>query len=140
MKKFFLLSFCISFLSCEPEISPINYGNDACFFCMMTIVDNQHAAELVTVKGKPIKYDAIECMIRDYKDRDQSKFALILITDFSSPGKLIEGKSAVYLISKNLPSPMGANLTGFSSESEAKIIQDEKGGKLYSWKEIVELF
>ncbi len=58
-----LLSLLFFVVGCSVEESPINYGKDACNFCKMNIVDKQHAAEIVTSKGKPFKYDAIECMV-----------------------------------------------------------------------------
>ncbi len=76
MKSIFIFSI-LSFLlvSCKVEESPINYGKDACKYCKMKIVDQQHAAEIVTKKGKPFKYDAIECMVRDIKDeKEKMKF------------------------------------------------------------------
>jgi copper chaperone NosL len=125
---------------CSIKESPINYGKDACNFCKMNIVDNQHAAEIVTAKGKPFKYDAIECMVEELKSHDENEVSLILITDYSNPGKLIDAIYATYLISENLPSPMGANLTGFSEKESAIKILDIKGGKLYSWSELKGMF
>jgi copper chaperone NosL len=135
-----LVSFVISFISCTVEESPIVYGKDACHFCKMNIVDKQHAAEIVTNKGKPYKYDAIECMVRDIKERDEKEISLLLITDYSSPGKLVNATSAIYLISEKLPSPMGANLTGFQNRSDAEKTASEKDGNLYSWDELKGLF
>ncbi len=61
----FLVSQLLS--SCQPRPEPIHYGQDACDFCRMTIVDKQHAAQMVTEKGRVYKYDAIECMLNDLK-------------------------------------------------------------------------
>jgi copper chaperone NosL len=106
----------------------------------MTIVDQQHAAEIVTKKGKPFKYDAIECMVRDIKNEKENEFSLFLINDYSRPGNLVDAKLSTYLISENLPSPMGANLTGFQNKEEAQLILKEKNGRLYTWTELKELF
>ena len=127
-------------VSCTVEESPILYGKDACNYCMMNIVDKQHAAEIVTQKGKPFKYDAIECMMRDILERDESGIALFLMTDYFTPGKLVDATKSTYLISENLPSPMGANLTGFHSKSKAEDVLVEKGGTLYSWDELKLVF
>jgi len=123
-------------IACQIEPSPIEYGKDACVYCKMNIVDKQHAAEIVTEKGKAYKYDAIECMILDIHERDEKEIALFLITDYENPGKLVDATKASYLISENLPSPMGANLTGFHSKSEAEVKHTEKGGTLYTWDEL----
>jgi len=106
----------------------------------MNIVDKQHAAEIVTNKGKPFKYDAIECMVEELKNRDENEITLLLITDYSDPGKLVDARSATYLICEKLPSPMGANLTGFKDKYQAQKVQEQKGGNIYSWIELKGLF
>ncbi len=135
-----LILISLLLVSCTVEESPIVFGKDACHYCMMNIVDKQHAAEIVTQKGKPFKYDAIECMMRDILERDESSIALFLMTDYFAPGKLVDATEATYLISENLPSPMGANLTGFQSKSKAEEVHKEKGGTLYSWDELKLVF
>ena len=128
------------FISCSIEPEAIVYGKDACAFCQMNIVDNQHAAQIVTQKGKVFKYDAIECMMRDLKKKDESTVALFLITDYSVPGELTDAVKATYLISENIPSPMGANLSGFKRAQAASETQQEKEGTLYTWDELKEYF
>ncbi len=135
-----LILISLSLASCTVEESPILYGKDACHYCMMNIVDKQHAAEIVTKKGKAFKYDAIECMMRDIMEREENNIALFLMTDYSSPGKLVDATKAIYLISENLPSPMGANLTGFESKTKAEETQKDKNGTLYSWDELKQVF
>ncbi|HRJ13994.1 MAG TPA: hypothetical protein PLI34_03310, partial [Saprospiraceae bacterium] len=64
MKKLFYLSIMIlAAAACTPTAKPIEYGADACYYCKMTIVDRQHAAEAVSAKGKVFMFDAIECMV-----------------------------------------------------------------------------
>ncbi len=132
-----LVLFVGLFLSgCSVEPSPIDYGKDSCNFCAMTIVDNQHAAEIVTKKGKVYKYDAIECMVNEMKERNEDDLAFLLFTDYMDPGKLVEVKNGTFLISKNLPSPMGAYLTGFKSSKAAQKMQKDQSGELYNWKKL----
>ena len=126
-----ILSLVIS--SCTVEPVAINYGQDACHFCKMNIVDRQHAAELVTTKGKAYKYDAIECMVQDLHNWSESDIAFYLITDYDSPGTLIDARKATYIICEDIPSPMGANLSGFELVNKAEQILNHKKGELYSW-------
>ena len=42
---------------CSKGPKPIDYGNDGCHFCKMTIVDKIHGSELITEKGKVFKFD-----------------------------------------------------------------------------------
>jgi len=102
----------------------------------MTIVDKQHASEFVTQKGKVYKFDASECMINYLKDIDNSTVALFLVNDYNSPGDLIDATTATYLISENIPSPMGAYLTAFENRVEAELVQAANKGELFTWKEL----
>jgi copper chaperone NosL len=122
--------------SCKVEPEEINYGKDGCHFCSMTIVDNQHASELVTAKGKVYKYDAIECLINDLKKRDSAEVGMLLVNDYSNPGELISAESATFIISEVIPSPMGAFLSGFSTKEAAEKVISENGGTLYNWQTV----
>lgn len=140
MKQFLFLGIItLFFASCNVSPQPIEYGADACHFCNMTIVDRQHASQIVTSKGKAFKYDAIECMVHSLQDDlKDDEIGLYLVTDFDQPGKLIDGATASYLISEKLQSPMGANLSAFLNEEAAQKAQNKFTGKVYSWKEIQE--
>lgn len=133
----YMIGFTVVLSSCSMEPERINYGKEACHFCSMTIVDNQHAAELVTTKGKSYKFDAIECMI-NYINRNDVDASVYLVCDYANPGTLIPANSATFLISKEISSPMGAFLSGFSSNEEALNTQKNKTGDLYSWDSVQE--
>ncbi len=142
MKQYFaMLLLSLAATACTVSTKPINYGQEACHFCSMTIVDRQHAAEVVTNKGKVFKYDAIECMINDtrkWEKSDYENIALVVINDYSNPGKFTDAKTATYLISEQIKSPMGAFLSGFSSANEAQKVQHEKTGDLFTWDSLQE--
>lgn len=141
MKYTGLLLICLFMLgACKIDSEPINYGSDACHYCSMTIVDRQHAAQYVTKKGKPFKFDAIECMMHGLKEIDEDKIAMYLVDDFSNPGKLIDGTKASYLVSKNIPSPMGEFLSAFENKEAADRVRSEQKGALFSWQELKERF
>ena len=55
----FILLLLIS--SCNTEPQKINYGKDLCEHCKMTIMDKKFGAELITKKGKTMKFDSGEC-------------------------------------------------------------------------------
>jgi len=133
-----LLFFVANLASCKVEPAQINYGSDACSYCSMTIVNHQHASQLVTSKGKVYKYDAIECLINDLDDRDSSSVGLLLVSDYSNPGNLIPALSATFIISEEIPSPMGAFLSAFNNREAAELIKSERGGSLYNWQLVKE--
>lgn len=124
-----------SLAACNVAPVPINFGSDGCHFCKMTIVDKQHAAELVSSTGKAFKYDAIECMVDDLKNHDPNRVELLLVSDFGK-SQLVDAKNAYFLVSENLPSPMGANLSGFETKDKALFAHQEYEGDIYTWHEL----
>jgi copper chaperone NosL len=106
----------------------------------MTIVDKQHASEFVTRKGKVYKFDASECMINFIRDIERTTVALYLVNDYNNPGVLVDAKQATYLISENIPSPMGAYLTAFNSREEAELARESNKGILLTWEELNQKF
>lgn len=138
MKKYVAILFIVivGSIGCSIAPKPIDYGHVGCHYCSMTIVDKQHAAQLVTKKGKVFNFDAVECMMNHLKDEDESDISLFLVNDFDKPGALVDGTKATYLISENIPSPMGAFLSAFSEEQAAQQVLDVNGGELLSWNEL----
>ncbi len=138
MKKILIYILILTFsYSCKVEPKEINYGKDHCHLCDMTVVDKTHAAEYVTKKGRAYPFDAVECLIwKLTKDKNEDQMAYILVADYANPGKLIDAKTATYLISEKIKSPMGANLSAFSLQNIAKEYLQKNGGKLYTWEEI----
>lgn len=103
----------------------------------MTIVDKKHAAEIVTKKGKVYKFDASECMVNFSKDFDTSNVRFYLSTNYATPDTFTDATQATFLVSKNIPSPMGAFLSAFKIKEEALNAQADNGGDLYSWDELL---
>lgn len=131
-----VLLFLLLASSCNVGPKPIDYGTDGCHFCRMTIVDRQHAAEIVTDKGKVFKFDSSECMMNHLKDIDQKQVALYLVNDYNQPGELIDATEATYLISDRIPSPMGEFLTAFKTEQAAVDALMTYDGDLLTWEQL----
>lgn len=99
----------------------------------MTIVDKIHGAELVTDKGKVYVFDAMECMRNYISQHNDLPVKTLLTNYYESPEAFIVASEAKYLISENLPSPMGANITAFKTDLEIDKLKLEKGGIRYTW-------
>jgi copper chaperone NosL len=132
-RSILILTLALAASSCAPKPQPIEYGSDMCNFCKMSIVDNQHAAMVVTAKGKNYKFDAIECLIPFMETQKGVSYAYLLVNDYESPGAVLPAAESYYLVSKAIPSPMGAYLSAFSSQERAAAVQEEKGGEVYDW-------
>ena len=140
LKKITALVALLLLCSCNSGPQPIEYGQDGCHFCKMTIVDKLHAAEIVTEKGKVYKFDASECMVRFLKEFDTTTIKLYLTNNYLEPEELIDATRATFLISENIPSPMGAYLSAFKVRQEAIDVQTKKSGTIYTWNELLEHF
>lgn len=144
MKKILtLFSLCGILLgSCsDPKPQKINFGHEECDHCRMTIMEPHFAAELVTKTGKALKYDSAECMLSHMVAQPElkEKAALLLVSDYNAQ-TFTDATKATFLISENLPSPMGANLSAYPNKADAEFMREQKEGQLFSWEEIFDYF
>lgn len=121
--------------ACSNEPEPIIFGTDQCDHCRMKIMDKKYGAELITKKSKVFKFDAAECMVNylsenNINEGDIDKLLVITVND---PGNFTDAKSAVYLISPKLKSPMGENISAFSNRNDADKFFKDFGGELTNW-------
>ena len=137
LTSFVLFLSLLLFNSCSIEPKEISYGSDHCNYCDMTVVDKSHAAQYVTKKGKAYMFDAVECLVREINEnKNEENLAFILVADYSDPGNLVDAMTATYLISENIKSPMGANLSAFNSKETALNAKRKSGGDLFSWNQL----
>ncbi|MCC8360361.1 nitrous oxide reductase accessory protein NosL [Salinimicrobium sediminilitoris] len=132
MKNLLYLLIPVLLISCSTDPQPIDYGQDACDFCDMTIVDRSFSAQAVSKKGKQFKYDAIECMVNDLHDHSEA-MAIQQVADFSHPGNMIAVEQALFIVNDSLKSPMGANLAAIKKESS---IASPQSADTYYWNDL----
>ncbi len=143
MKNYLALLYAsLSLLTCSTAEQPIDYGYVSCDFCQMTVVDQRYAAQLVTTKGKAFVFDAAECMINytGAEENQRHQYSQMLVNDYLTPTKLINAKTAYYLRSEQLPSPMGAYITAVENIEAAESLKKNHGGEIYDWKELNKMF
>ena len=108
----------------------------------MTLTDKKYGALIFTKKGKSYKFDATECML-DYvkedkiNDNEIDKYFVINITE---PAVLTDASEATFLISPELRSPMGENISAFKNKSDAEKYQTQYSGEILSWDELKNKF
>ncbi len=124
-------------LSCDIAPQEINYHQDECAFCKMKISDSRFGAELVTKKGKVYKYDSAECLFATLTENSPNDYSYILVTDFTSPGELIDAVGAAYLISPGRPSPMGGDLSAYADSEDAQNAQEKLGGLVFNFDSVL---
>lgn len=133
--------FCAIVMQSCSQSGPvaIRYGEDACTFCKMTIMDNRFSCELQTNTGKTFKFDDLFCLLK-YKSTnypDAEKVADIFIADFHS-GNMIPYNSAYFLFNPSFRSPMSGNIATFQSDDMLQNVILEKGGEICNWQQVMQ--
>lgn len=125
----------IGLTACKRQFEAVNYGHEACAHCRMTIMDKRFAAEILTGKGKAIKFDDFGCLLKYVKDEHfDDPEAIIFVADYNDTGgKFLDAHSAIYLHSEQLKSPMGGNYAASSTMTSATKLNVTLGGKLLNW-------
>lgn len=132
--RLFVYFFVLLLYACKPSgPEPINFGKDQCHYCKMTIANPNYGAELITDKGRILKYDATECMVNHIQEESPAYQNLFTIA-YDDPKQLYHVDSLFFIISPDFRSPMGANLAAFSKKIE---IQSKYEGQLLNWEQLV---
>ena len=121
---------------CNPKPEKINLGKDNCAECKMTIMDPKFGGEIVTKKGKVYKFDDAHCIAVFLKRRgvELNNIHQTLFTDYNNSNNFIKVKSAEFVVSSQLKSPMGGNAAAFKNITEAnKKSAEIEGSKVTNW-------
>jgi copper chaperone NosL len=122
--------------ACNPKAERIAVGKDNCAECKMTIMDPKFGGELVTKKGKVYKFDDAHCVATFLERRgiELSEIHKTLFVNYSKPDEFVEVKSAEFVVSSQLKSPMGGNAAAFKNTVEAeRKSQEIPGSKVTNW-------
>ncbi|MDZ4795959.1 MAG: nitrous oxide reductase accessory protein NosL [Bacteroidota bacterium] len=136
--KAFRVAALTSFLflaSCNPKPEKIVFGKDNCVECKMTILDTKFGAEILTKKGKVYKFDDTHCVAAFLERRgvELSSISKTLFVNYNEPHEFIEVKSAEFVVSSQLKSPMGG-AAAFKNVREAKKKSELiEGSKTTNW-------
>lgn len=86
----------------------IAYDADVCAYCRMTISDPRFGAAIVTLKGRTLDFDSIDCLVSYWKSRGLDEHAASAwVADFRRPGTLIEAAGARFIDLGGGRAPMG---------------------------------
>jgi copper chaperone NosL len=126
-------------IACSTKPEPLLFGKDPCFTCKMTLMDTKFGAEIVSRKGKVYKFDDMNCMIEFYHSgyEPAENIAQLLVVDYAKPGTLINAKTAYYIYSEAIHSPMASNVAAYSSGEELANYNKDLNGKTLGWEELL---
>ncbi|MDZ7657735.1 nitrous oxide reductase accessory protein NosL [Fodinibius sp.] len=137
IKVFAAIGLLLLVTACSQEPAEVHYGSDECAHCKMMITDKQFASQIVTDKGKALKFDAIECMAVYHRmNEDELDGAKLYVSNYDEPGNWLNAREAQFVKSEVVNSPMGESLLAFPSQEEAKKHIAERPGKLLDWAKV----
>ncbi|MFP8489111.1 nitrous oxide reductase accessory protein NosL [Gracilimonas sp. Q87] len=126
--------------ACSQEPVEIHYASDECAHCKMMITDEQFAAQLVTEKGKALKFDAIECMaVYHRENKDDLSGSKLWVSNYNDPGTWLDAYEAQYVKSEVINSPMGESLLALPTKEAAEEHIEERPGRLLLWDEVSQI-
>jgi copper chaperone NosL len=138
-KAAMMLILVATLAGCDAGAEKFRYGQDECAGCKMIISDQRFGAEIVTRKGKVLKFDDVGCMtlFTDEGSVPKAEIKLSVVSDFNRPGEFIPIEQAIFLESDRLKSPMGSNRAAFATDEESQKTQKEiGGGRQGRWSEL----
>lgn len=122
---------------CEAGPKPIRYGRDECAECRMILVDPHYGAELITARGRVLKFDDISCLLTHTRRNPPvtAAPAKSLVVDFSRPNHFLAVDAAWFLLHPRLRSPMSSNVAAFADEAALAAVRQELegGGHVSRW-------
>ena len=135
------LALVLALGGCEAGPKAIRYGQDECVECKMTLVDQHYGAELITAKGKVLKFDDVSCLL-GFQGRESSRTgpaAQLVVIEFNRPNTFLPVERAVFLRHDRLRTPMGSSLAAFSTEAALEAVRSQLGGggSILRWSQVV---
>ena len=132
LSKFALVSACSSG---RPDA--IANHADPCAYCRMEISDPRFGAELVTRRGRTVKFDSIECLLAFYKQAASANdVSSVWVSDFRHPGTLISVASANFVDIGVGREPMGRGWAAVVSTEDAAQLGITDVGAIKRWSDL----
>jgi copper chaperone NosL len=112
-----------------PQPPEINYGQEMCSACGMSIDDPRFAAATLLASGKYLKFDDAGEMFRYHMNHPEDQVAAWFVHDYPSE-KWIRGEQAIFVHSTSLQTPMGSGVAAFADRAEAEAFASEHNGTI----------
>ena len=124
-------------VACAPGTpEAIAIGTDNCVFCRMLIADGRFAAAVVTVHGRTVKFDSIECLVAYLRQTAAREVASVWVSDFRRPGPLIAANTARFIDLGEGRAPMGRGWAAVASARDAAALGVIDIGSIKRWSDL----
>lgn len=118
------------------SVGAIAQNSKSCSLCKMDINDSHFIAN-AALNDRALAFDATECLVNFLKLNPSTKN--LTVTDYQTEEQ-VDAKTAFYLKSKSIKSPMGANISAYKTEKAANDMRKKKGGEGINWTELLKRF
>ncbi len=111
--------------------------DDVCAGCKMAISQPRYAAQVVDKEGNQHKFDDIGCMlrfIREHKMKDSG--AAFFVMDYVGGKDWLDARTAVFVKSDAIASPMASGLAAFRDQAAAKEFADKNKGQVWRFEQL----
>jgi len=117
---------------------PINFGQDQCAHCRMTVSDARFGSQLVTTKGRAYVFDDVQCLIAFVKAGTEASedVAAYYLSDYVNENKLQPVEKLLFLRSESLKSPMRGDIAAFASREDLEKVREVHGGDVLTWEDL----
>jgi copper chaperone NosL len=132
-----MLSLVVACAPGRPE--PIAFDSDACTYCRMLISDGRFAAAIVTVHGRTLKFDSIECLVAYYRQASAARdVASVWVSDYRHPGALLDASAARFIDIGEGRTPMGGSRgwAAVASPRDAAALGVIDAGAIKRWSDL----
>ncbi len=113
----------------------IKLGRDACDRCGMLISEERFASGIVDSKGEALLFDDAGEMVAMIQEEGLGE-RKAWVHGYPSLD-WIEAGNAWFVVSMEVPTPMGTGVFPFDDESEATAFAAEQSGMVHGWEELL---
>src|SRR5262245_3127555 len=116
-------------------------GRPTCDYCRMILTEKDYGGRIKTTNAKVLIFDSTECMAA-FVTKEMVKPAeigSIWSVHCGQPNRLLNAKTACYLQSASMMSPMSINLSAYPSRAEAERMRQTHPGELLNWPQVLDL-
>jgi copper chaperone NosL len=124
-----------------PGPEPIRFGEETCSVTGEKIERKRFGAELVARDGTVRKFRSAECLARYLLDQHLPSAAIesLWVVDFNHGTRLIDARSAIFLVSEKMSGPDDLNLLAVPDERLAYNLRFAYGGREARWDDVLAL-
>ena len=136
---FALVVLVFALAGCDAGPKAIVYGQDECVECRMTLADRHYGAELITPKGKVLKFDDVNCLLTVRTRPGVGSESQVVLVDFNRPNVFLPAADAWFLQHDRLHTPMASGLAAFATEAELTAARQQLGGggRTLRWSDVL---